>query len=158
MPRTDVLDQILACAAHELRPIVEKTQVAPELVSLGEMEGRILQALWRIGAFALGLLCGLGSGRRKKYVAGHTSVGQGRHRLPFKGTPKKTLLTIFGRIAFSAVAVGPPSSPTTTDGSATRWRLESDSDSGRSLNAGTQEPRKTVRILRGTREDTLDLE
>jgi hypothetical protein len=100
MPRTDVLGEILACAAHELRPIVEKTQVAPELVSLGEMEGRILQALWRIGAFALGLLCGLGSGRRKKYVAGHTSVGQGRHRLPFKGTPKKTLLTIFGRIAF----------------------------------------------------------
>lgn len=100
MPRTDVLGQILACAAHELRPIVEKSQVAPELVSLGEMEGGMLRALWRIGAFALGLLCGLSQGRRKKHVPGHKEVGQGRHRLPFKGTPKKTLLTIFGRIAF----------------------------------------------------------
>jgi len=83
-----------------LRPLVEKSQLAPELVSLGEMEWSILQALWRIGAFALELLCGLSKGRRRKYVPGHKSVGEGRHRLSFKGTPKKTLLTIFGRIAF----------------------------------------------------------
>jgi len=51
MPRTNVLKRILARAAEELGPIVEKARFAPETFTLGEMESQ-LQVVWRCASKA----------------------------------------------------------------------------------------------------------
>lgn len=100
MPRTDVLNRILACAAHELGPIVEKAQQSRATFTLGRMETSLLVALKNLAVFSLSELCGLGQERHQRRVRGHRDVGEGKHWLPFKGLRWKSLLTVFGRIRF----------------------------------------------------------
>lgn len=100
MPRTDVLNRILACATHELGPIVEKAQQSRATFTLGRMETRLLVALKNLAVFVLSELCGLGQERHQRRVRGHRDVGEGKYWLPFKGLRWKSLLTVFGRIRF----------------------------------------------------------
>lgn len=100
MPRTDVLNRILACAADELGPIVGKAQLSTASFTLGQMEASLLVALRNLAVFILSELCGLGQKRHKKRVRGHPDVGEGKHWLPFKGFRWKRILTVFGRIRF----------------------------------------------------------
>src|SRR5271167_4793982 len=100
MPRTDVLGRILACAAHELGPIVEKVKHGRRTFWLGPMEAELQVALRNLGAFSLAQLCGFGEERHKKRVVGHRKVGEGTHRLPYKGNKDKGLQSVFGPIKF----------------------------------------------------------
>lgn len=100
MPRTDVLNRILACAAHELGPIVQKAQLSRATFALGQMEADVLVALRNVAVFILSELCGLGQERHKRRVRGHTDAGDGKRWLPFKGFRWKSVLTVFGWIRF----------------------------------------------------------
>ena len=101
MPRTDVLKRVLARAAEELGPMVEKAQLARESFTLGEMESNLQVALKNLGVATLSTLCGLGQERHKKRVPGHADVGQGDHSLTFEGNREKHLNTLFGEIRFN---------------------------------------------------------
>jgi len=101
MPRTDVLTRILACAAHELGPIVERVKQRRETYSLGPMEQDVRVALRRVGAAALTELCGFGENTHKRRVRGHDDVGEGTHWLFYKGNKDRGLHTSFGPINFS---------------------------------------------------------
>lgn len=100
MPRTDVLARILACAAHELGPIVDQAKHSRGSFTLGKMEASLLVALRNLGVFILSELCGLGQKRHKERVRGHPDKGEGKHWLPFKGFRSKSIVTMFGRIRF----------------------------------------------------------
>ena len=96
MPRTDVLNRILARAAHELGPIVENAQLRRKTFTFGQMEAGLLVALRNLACFILSELCGLGQKRHQKRVRGHPDVGQESHWLPFKGIREKGMNTVFG--------------------------------------------------------------
>jgi len=100
MPRTDVLGRILARAADELRPIVEKAKLSRRSFSLGQMEASVLVAVRNIAVFALSELCGLGQERHKKRVRGHPDVREGKHWLSFEAFRPRSVLTLFGWIRF----------------------------------------------------------
>jgi hypothetical protein len=100
MPRTDVLTRILACAAHELGPIVERAQLSRRSFTLGQMEADVLVALKNVAVFILSELCGLGQKRHKRRVRGHADAGDGKRWLPFKGFRWNSVLTVFGWIRF----------------------------------------------------------
>lgn len=100
MPRTDVLGRILAHAADELRPIVEKAKLSRKSFTLGQMEASVLVAMRNIAVFALSELCGLGQERHKKRVCGHSDVGEGKHGLSFIGFRWRSVLTLFGWMRF----------------------------------------------------------
>jgi hypothetical protein len=100
MPRTDVLERILARAADELRPIVEKAKLSRQSFSLGQMEASVLVAMRNIAVFALSELCGLGQKRHKKRVRGHRDVAEGKHWLSFEAFRPRSVLTLFGWIEF----------------------------------------------------------
>lgn len=89
MPRTDILNRILACTAHghEVGPIVEKAQQSRATFTLGRMETSLLVALKNLAVFVLSELCGFGQERHQRRVRGHRDVGEGKHWLwlPFKG-------------------------------------------------------------------------
>lgn len=100
MPRTVVLNRILAQAAQELGPIFEKAQHSRKSFTLGKMEANVVVAMRNIGGFILSELCGLGQEQHKKRVLGHPDVGEGKPWLTFVGLRPRSVLTLFGKIRF----------------------------------------------------------
>jgi hypothetical protein len=95
-----ILADTLSLLNSLMGDILEASEESPSAWGFGKLEVEIWTALMKVGAFVLAQICGARTGDQGKSVPGHRDIGQGTHRLKFKGLKKRWVTSVFGRIFY----------------------------------------------------------